>query len=95
MLNLDDTIAVTQNFVDLSNLVNVVDYLRYSDCALHDKYPLATSVSFGFILSFCRFVAALKEKRPELLDLLKPAKSEWDALVEGDEDGATFTLFSS
>jgi len=38
VLNLDETIAVTQNFVDVANLRNVVEYLAYSDCALHDRF---------------------------------------------------------
>ena len=58
MLNLDDTIAVTQNFVDQANLANVAEYLRYSDCALHDRCHFSSFRLLSLISHrFCIFRA--------------------------------------
>jgi hypothetical protein len=78
VLNVDDTIAVTQNFVDLANLPNVIEYLHYSDPSLHHRFVTALQ----------------EKRPTLLLNAVKPInkqQSQWDALVE-DDNGEPFTL---
>src|SRR3954471_20607657 len=41
VFNVDETVAVRQNFVDRANLANSVDYLKHEHCDLHDKFVRA------------------------------------------------------
>jgi len=70
VINLDFTIAVTQNYVSTSNLINVMSYLSRSPKLIsgvaHDKRPHLRST----------FETALRKCRPEAYQLLVDAKAE-------------------
>jgi hypothetical protein len=66
VINLEPGIAITQNFVSRTNLPHVLSYIQpgradlVSGCALQDRASLHD-----------RFVAALQEKRPEVMKQLE------------------------
>ncbi|KAF8065440.1 F-box protein [Scenedesmus sp. PABB004] len=73
-INLDECVAVTQNYASPTGLGAVLDFLRpgrpelVSGCAAADRGSLHD-----------RFVAALRARRPELLDVLQAARDAADA----------------
>jgi ribosomal protein L16 Arg81 hydroxylase len=80
VLNLDDSLAITQNFVDLHNLKDVLKFCKYkSDQVSGYKGELHKD-----------FVKVLKEKEPGIVDKLDPKlleprverKRRWDVMVE-------------
>ena len=98
VINLEDTIAVTQNYVSTSNLFNVLSYLSRSPKLIsgvpHDKRPHLKA----------QFMLALQEKAPTTYALIveeeerKKRKkrdrenvvvktSSWNALTSGSSGG--------
>eukprot|EP01126_Amoeba_proteus_P014545 TRINITY_DN1641_c0_g1_i10.p1 TRINITY_DN1641_c0_g1~~TRINITY_DN1641_c0_g1_i10.p1 ORF type:complete len:196 (+),score=46.98 TRINITY_DN1641_c0_g1_i10:1215-1802(+) len=79
VLNLDCTIAVTQNFVDHVNCPDVMSYLKFHKPSIHD--------SFLRKLEECdpHLLLSVKKKCSQ------EEKSDWDRLVEGEE-GENFVL---
>jgi len=93
VLNLEESVAITQNYVSERNLLTVVDYLR-------DK-PHCISGTDRREDLLERFEASLKEKRPGLLEGLREeqrvkqqsGKSLWDKLTD-KEDASHAPTFS-
>ena len=61
-LNLEESVAVTQNYVGTANLPHVLAFLRSRSAALVSGCEEGQRGAL-----YDRFVAALKAKRPELL----------------------------
>lgn len=81
VLNMDETIAVTQNFVDHVNLPDVCSYLKFHKPELH--------------ANFLEGLKTLKPEVYESYnENFGEKKSEWDKMMEGnEEDGEDFCLF--
>lgn len=79
VLNLGDTIAVTQNFVDHANILGVCSYLKYHKPELHEAF--LSSLKEQKPTVFEKYCSASTEK------------SEWDKLMEGEDGDESFSLF--
>jgi hypothetical protein len=77
VLNMEETIAVTQNFVDHANLCNVVSYLKFHKPDLHDKFLKNLE----------------DKKPDVFSEYVGNKKSSWDKMMEEDEDDHNFLLF--
>ena len=98
-INLEDTVAVTQNFVSNANLPYVLRFLRsgredlVSGCPGEDRASL-----------HCRFVEALRERAPEALEAAEAIEAAHAAklqqqhklsgLFAGENTKNTMTQFS-
>eukprot|EP01128_Nolandella_sp_AFSM9_P011225 TRINITY_DN7948_c0_g1_i1.p1 TRINITY_DN7948_c0_g1~~TRINITY_DN7948_c0_g1_i1.p1 ORF type:complete len:500 (+),score=107.55 TRINITY_DN7948_c0_g1_i1:47-1546(+) len=82
VLNLDDTIAVTQNFVNDVNLPNVISFLQSRTPDLAEKFVSALGEKHPDILT-----PTLKEKIQEGREGRNSGekKSEWETLMEEDD----------
>ena len=66
VFNLDDSIALTQNYVSASNLRDVLDFLEHKPDQISGVRDRAESVGAEQLLP--RFVEALRERHPALLE---------------------------
>jgi len=78
-INLEDSVAITQNYVSSATLPHVLSFLRskrsdlVSGCAHQDRCSL-----------YERFLAALREQRPALVEEWEAARAEKRRKVEAD-----------
>ncbi len=77
---MEETIAVTQNFVDRVNLPNVVSYLKFHKPELHYKFLQGLEAQKPEV--YLEFLRNEEEK-----------KSSWDKMLEENEDDGEFLLF--
>ncbi|RHY87281.1 hypothetical protein DYB35_009556 [Aphanomyces astaci] len=93
VLNLDESLAITQNYVSPSNVQQVLEFL-------HDKPDQVSGLDDETKrpLLYAKFRAALELHHPEIVATFdesrrqKPKKSKWASLVTGsttNEDGAS------
>lgn len=82
VVNLEDGIALTQNFVPEAHLGGVLSFLR-------DKADQVSGFRSDIIDPYGLFVSRLREQRPDLLEeglrQLAEKKRRWDAVVGKDE----------
>ena len=87
VVNLQPSIAITQNFVPKAHLANVLDFLKNKPdqiSGFHDDVENA----------FDLFVGKMRELHPEALDgvlneteiIMEARKRKWDWLVDGDDE---------
>jgi hypothetical protein len=83
VVNLEDGIALTQNFVPESHLGSVLSFLK-------DKADQVSGFKKDITDPYSLFVERLRQQRPELLEdalkQLKERKRRWDTVV-GDDGG--------
>lgn len=72
VINLEPSIALTQNLVDRSNLKNVLKFLR-------TKSEQVSGYNGDL---FADFMSGLKEKKPDLVYLSEEKKTQWEGLTE-------------
>eukprot|EP00501_MAST-03F_sp_TOSAG23-6_P001353 GSMAST32.ASY1.ANO1.1405.1 assembled CDS len=87
VINIEPSVAITQNFVTANNLAKVLEFLR-------DKKEQVSGIKDGDSLHG-RFVSVIKEKRPHLTELpgVKSAMdatkySLWSKIIAGDDDSS-------
>eukprot|EP00798_Chlamydomonas_sp_ICE-L_P015934 gene15934-22066_t len=86
-INLEDSLAVTQNFASSTNLPQVLEFLQtrnvelVSGCSIEDREGLHD-----------RFVAALKAERPELMERLE--KQAEEKRVKAESERKLASLFN-
>ncbi|KAI3688012.1 hypothetical protein L1987_81718 [Smallanthus sonchifolius] len=96
VINLEDSIAITQNFVSRRNLLNVLDFLKKPNAStlvsgtrdrvnLHDKFKKAIEVSFPGTID--ELTKKAEKKRAELE---KP--SFWDSVKDSNSGGFKFSF---
>eukprot|EP01127_Copromyxa_protea_P020131 TRINITY_DN6672_c0_g1_i1.p1 TRINITY_DN6672_c0_g1~~TRINITY_DN6672_c0_g1_i1.p1 ORF type:complete len:475 (+),score=89.17 TRINITY_DN6672_c0_g1_i1:178-1425(+) len=81
VLNMEETIAVRQNFVDHVNLPSVISYLAFHKPELHKQFVEALKEKMPSVYQ-------------NYLDNLEASKSDWDKMLEedGDDDDDGFFL---
>eukprot|EP00730_Choanoeca_flexa_P006096 TRINITY_DN12084_c3_g2_i12.p1 TRINITY_DN12084_c3_g2~~TRINITY_DN12084_c3_g2_i12.p1 ORF type:complete len:489 (+),score=85.72 TRINITY_DN12084_c3_g2_i12:118-1584(+) len=83
VLNLEDTIALTQNYISASNLSSALRFMR-------DKPDQVSGTEQGAEL-YARFSEALQRHRPELWQRVQPSlvnkPSLWAKMTTADSDG--------
>ncbi|KAJ0480728.1 putative transcription factor & chromatin remodeling &Metalloenzymes JmjC family [Helianthus annuus] len=96
VINLEDSIAITQNFVSRRNLLNVLDFLKKPNAStlvsgtrdrvnLHDKFKKAIEESFPGTIE--ELVKNAEKKKAELE---KP--SFWDSVKDSNSGGFKFSF---
>ncbi|XP_071710290.1 arginine-specific demethylase JMJ22 [Rutidosis leptorrhynchoides] len=96
VINLEDSIAITQNFVSRRNLLNVLDFLKRPNAStlvsgtrdrvnLHDKFKKAIEESLPGTIDELALKAEKKKAEQE-----KP--SFWDSVKDSNSGGFTFSF---
>ncbi|XP_076952896.1 arginine-specific demethylase JMJ22 [Bidens hawaiensis] len=96
VINLEDSIAITQNFVSRRNLLNVLDFLKKPNAStlvsgtrdrvnLHDKFKKAIEASFPGTID--ELAKEAEKKKAELEKL-----SFWDSVKDSNSGGFKFSF---
>ncbi|XP_076908224.1 arginine-specific demethylase JMJ22-like [Bidens hawaiensis] len=96
VINLEDSIAITQNFVSRRNLLNVLEFLKKPNAStlvsgtrdrvnLHDKFKKAIEASFPGTID-----ELAKEAEKKKTEMEKP--SFWDSVKDSNSGGFKFSF---